>query len=64
MDLGLKGRQALVCASSQGLGWACATALAEEGCTVYLNGRDAPKLTAAAARLREITGASEPAASA
>lgn len=58
MDLGLKGRQALVCASSQGLGWACATALAEEGCTVYLNGRDAPKLTAAAARLREITGAS------
>lgn len=57
MDLGLKGRKALVCASSQGLGLACATALAEEGCEVFLNGRNPDKLAAAAARLRETTGA-------
>ena len=47
MDLGLKGRKALVCASSQGLGLACATALAQEGCEVFLNGRNADKLAAA-----------------
>ena len=40
MDLGLKGRKALVCASSQGLGYACAYALSREGVTVTLNGRD------------------------
>ena len=57
MDLGLKGRKALVCASSQGLGLACATALAQEGCEVFLNGRKADKLAAAAASLRETTGA-------
>lgn len=57
MDLGLKGRKALVCASSQGLGLACATALAQEGCEVFLNGRNADKLSAAATRLRETTGA-------
>ena len=57
MDLGLKGRKALVCASSQGLGLACATALAEEGCEVVLNGRNADKLAAAADGLRERTGA-------
>lgn len=56
MDLGLKGRKALVCASSQGLGLACATALAQEGCEVFLNGRSADKLAAAAANLRERTG--------
>lgn len=57
MDLGLKGRKALVCASSQGLGLACARALAQEGCEVFLNGRNADKLAAAAAGLRETTGA-------
>jgi 3-oxoacyl-[acyl-carrier protein] reductase len=57
MDLGLHGRKALICASSQGLGLACATALAQEGCEVFLNGRDAAKLAAAAVRLRETTGA-------
>ena len=58
MDLGLRGRKALVCASSQGLGLACARALAEEGCEVVLNGRNADKLAAAAAQLRESTQAS------
>lgn len=57
MDLGLKGRKALVCASSQGLGLACATALAQEGCEVFLNGRNADKLATAAARLKEACGA-------
>lgn len=41
MDLGLTGRTAIVCASSRGLGRACATALAREGATVVVNGRDA-----------------------
>jgi 3-oxoacyl-[acyl-carrier protein] reductase len=57
MDLGIQGRRALVCASSQGLGLACAQALAEEGCSVWLNGRSADRLQAAATRLREATGA-------
>ena len=57
MDLGIRGRKALVCASSQGLGLACATALAREGCEVWLNGRDAGKLAAAAQALRDISDA-------
>ncbi|MDE2396310.1 MAG: SDR family oxidoreductase [Burkholderiales bacterium] len=57
MDLGIRGRTALVCASSQGLGQACALALAQEGCRVFINGRDAAKLEAAAAGLRAATGA-------
>ena len=57
MDLGIAGRRALVCASSKGLGLACATALAQEGCEVTLNGRDAQALEHAAQALRERTGA-------
>lgn len=57
MNLGIQGRKALVCASSQGLGLACATALAQEGCEVWLNGRQSAKLEAAAAALRGSTGA-------
>ncbi|ESQ82853.1 hypothetical protein AEAC466_15190 [Asticcacaulis sp. AC466] len=56
MDLGIKGRYAVVCASSQGLGRACATELARAGCVVVINGRDAEKLNAVAAELREQTG--------
>lgn len=52
MDLGIDGRRALVCASSQGLGLACALALAREGCMVWINGRDAGRLEAAARWLR------------
>jgi 3-oxoacyl-[acyl-carrier protein] reductase len=44
MDLGIAGRSAIVCASSQGLGLACATALAQEGVDIVLNGRNADKL--------------------
>jgi 3-oxoacyl-[acyl-carrier protein] reductase len=56
MDLGIRGRRALVCASSQGLGLACAQALAQEGCEVWLNARRAVPLHAVAAALRAATG--------
>lgn len=56
MDLGIAGRRALVCASSQGLGLACAAALLREGCDVVINGRDEGRLTAAAERLHGQTG--------
>jgi 3-oxoacyl-[acyl-carrier protein] reductase len=52
MDLGIRGRRAIVCASSRGLGGACAEALAREGVHVTLNGRDAGALEAATAALR------------
>ncbi|MBB2970555.1 SDR family oxidoreductase [Mesorhizobium sp. RMAD-H1] len=52
MDLGLKGRKAIVCASSRGLGKACATALAQAGCDLVINGRDEKVLATAAEELR------------
>ena len=57
MDLGIAGRKAIVCASSRGLGKACARSLAEAGCVVVINGRDAKKLEAAAAEIAKATGA-------
>jgi 3-oxoacyl-[acyl-carrier protein] reductase len=57
MDLGIAGRKAIVCASSRGLGRACALALAQAGCEVVINGRDAKALEATAAELRQATGA-------
>ncbi|MDN4482982.1 SDR family oxidoreductase [Demequina lignilytica] len=59
MDLGISGRVALVAASSQGLGLACATSLAQEGVRVTLNGRDDSRLEAAAARLRRAVPGAE-----
>ena len=56
MDLGIRGRRALVMASSQGLGRACATALAAEGCDEYVNGRHPAKLEAVAQEIRARTG--------
>jgi 3-oxoacyl-[acyl-carrier protein] reductase len=44
MNLGINGRKALVCASSKGLGRACAEALAKEGVHVFINGRDEQRL--------------------
>ena len=38
MDLGIAGRSAIVCASSKGLGRACAMELARAGCRVVVNG--------------------------
>lgn len=52
MDLGIAGRTAIVCASSSGLGKACAGALATEGVHVVLNGRTATALEAAAEEIR------------
>jgi 3-oxoacyl-[acyl-carrier protein] reductase len=54
--MGIKERRALVCASSQGLGLACATALAREGAKVTINGRNAQHLAAAQAQIKEKTG--------
>jgi 3-oxoacyl-[acyl-carrier protein] reductase len=56
MDLGIRGRWALVCASSQGLGRACAEGLAAEGVNVVVNGRDRVKVEKAAAEIAEATG--------
>lgn len=52
MDLGIKGKKAIVCASSRGLGRGCATALAEAGCDLVMNGRDRAVLTASAQEIR------------
>ena len=57
MDLGLQGRKAIVCASSRGLGKACALALAREGVSVAVNGRNAEPLEATAGEIRRATGA-------
>ena len=57
MDLGIKGRKAIVCASSKGLGYACARALAREGVIVTINGRDAGRLEEAAAKIKAEVGA-------
>jgi 3-oxoacyl-[acyl-carrier protein] reductase len=56
MDLGIAGRKAIVCASSRGLGRACATSLAGEGVAVTINGRDQTVLDAAAVAIREMSG--------
>jgi 3-oxoacyl-[acyl-carrier protein] reductase len=53
MDLGIAGRRAIVCASSKGLGRACAEALAREGVQLTLNSRTSKALEAAAAEIRE-----------
>jgi 3-oxoacyl-[acyl-carrier protein] reductase len=47
MDLGLKGKNAAVTGSSQGIGYAIATALAKEGCNVALSARGGERLAAA-----------------
>ena len=48
MDLGIRGRQAIVCASSKGLGLACAQQLAREGVNIVMLARGAEALEAAA----------------
>ena len=53
MDLGIKGRRAIVCASSKGLGRACAMALANEGVHVTLTARGAEALAKTAAEIRK-----------
>ncbi len=57
MDLGLKGKRALVCAASKGLGRASAMALAREGVAVTITARTAETLERTADEIRRETGA-------
>ena len=56
MDLGIKGKRALVCASSKGLGLGCARALAEAGVDLVMNARGAEALEVSAAAIRSDFG--------
>ena len=56
MDLGLQGKTALVCASSKGLGKACAASLAREGVDVTIVARTPGPLEASAEEIRAATG--------
>ncbi|TCK09070.1 SDR family oxidoreductase [Marinobacterium mangrovicola] len=58
MNLNLKGRKAIVCGASKGLGKACALALAQEGVDLVINARSADALNEAAAEIRSLTGVS------
>jgi 3-oxoacyl-[acyl-carrier protein] reductase len=57
MDLGIKGRTAVVCGASRGLGYAAALELAREGAGVVLCSRDEAHINDAAAEIAEKTGA-------
>lgn len=56
MDMGIRGRKAIVCAGSKGLGKGCAAALAAEGAEVLIVARTLETLERAAAEIREATG--------
>jgi len=56
MDLGIKGKSAIVCAASKGLGRACAWSLAREGVNLAICARGEEALNAAAAELRKNFG--------
>lgn len=56
MDLGINGKTALICASSRGLGKACALTLAREGCSVIINGRGQAALDEACAEIEAASG--------
>ncbi|MPS27130.1 SDR family oxidoreductase [Pigmentiphaga sp.] len=56
MDLQIRGRKAIVCASTRGLGRACAASLAREGVHVVINGRSPDSAAAAAQELAAETG--------
>ncbi len=56
MELGIAGRRALLLASSGGLGYASALALAQEGVQVCVSGSDAARAEAAAKRIADTSG--------
>ncbi|MEQ1879716.1 MAG: SDR family oxidoreductase [Burkholderiales bacterium] len=56
MELGIKGKSALVCAGSKGLGKGCAVALAREGVNITIVARGKEALEATAAEIRQATG--------
>lgn len=55
MDFAIKGKRALVCAASRGLGFAIAKALAEEGVDLIVSARDEEKLKQAADALSKLS---------
>jgi len=57
MDLGIRGRTALVCAASKGLGKGCALSLAREGVHLVITARGREALEATAEEIRKATGA-------
>jgi 3-oxoacyl-[acyl-carrier protein] reductase len=56
MDLGLKGKVAVVTGSSKGIGYSIASALAHEGCQVVISARNREELEKAAAGLQRANG--------
>ena len=58
LDFGIAGKTAVVCASSKGLGYGCADALAAVGVNLVMNARTPETLAAAAARIRDAHGLS------
>ena len=56
MDMGIRGRKAIVCAASKGLGKGCAMALAQEGVDLVINARTKSELEATAQEIRQKTG--------
>src|SRR6266566_3773181 len=56
MDLGLKGKVAMVAGASKGLGFSVARALAQEGALVSMVSRDSAAIAAAAHRIEELGG--------
>jgi len=56
MDMGLRGKSALVCASSKGLGRGCAFSLAREGVNLVITARGTETLEKTAAEIRAATG--------
>jgi 3-oxoacyl-[acyl-carrier protein] reductase len=56
MDLGIRGRSALVCGASAGLGYACALSLAQEGVSLVMVSRRPDAITAAAEKIAASTG--------
>ncbi len=58
MDLGIRGKRALVCASSKGLGRGCAEALAAAGVDLVMNARGAEALASTAEAIRKAHGVS------
>ena len=57
MELGLKGKRAIVMAASRGLGFASALGLAREGCKLVICSREQARIDAAAAAIKKETGA-------
>ena len=56
MDLGIKGKTAIVCAASKGLGKGTALALAQEGVTLFITARTKADIEATAEEIRKATG--------